>query len=74
MSDLGFLVGEVHAELLIRLNEERVVNSISELAKVPIDRFGIAVAAVDGAMFTTGDAVVPFSIQSSSKLFTLSRG
>ena len=71
MSELGQLVGEVHAELSLRLGEGKVADYIPELAKVPIDRFGIAVATVGGEVFTAGDALEPFSIQSISKLFTL---
>ena len=68
---MGQLVGEVHAELSLRLGEGKVADYIPELAKVPIDRFGIAVATVGGEVFTAGDALEPFSIQSISKLFTL---
>ncbi|WP_332702084.1 glutaminase [Devosia sp.] len=71
MSDLGQLIGEVHAELSVRLGEGQVANYIPELAKVPVERFGIAVATVGGEVFTAGDALEPFSIQSISKLFTL---
>lgn len=71
MSDLGQLIGEVHAELSVRLGEGKVADYIPELAKVPLDRFGIAVATVGGEVFTAGDALEPFSIQSISKLFTL---
>jgi glutaminase len=41
------------------------------LAAVPFDRFGIAVATASGQVFSSGDANVPFSIQSISKVFTL---
>lgn len=41
------------------------------LAGVPFNRFGIAVATVSGEVFSSGDAGVPFSIQSISKVFTL---
>jgi glutaminase len=71
LSDLGQLIGEVHAELSVRLGEGKVADYIPELAKVPLDRFGIAVATVGGEVFTAGDALEPFSIQSISKLFTL---
>ncbi|MGO4189928.1 glutaminase [Pseudarthrobacter sp. TAF60_1] len=45
--------------------------NIPLLAAVPFDRFGIAVATTSGEMFSSGDADVPFSIQSISKVFTL---
>lgn len=71
MSDLGELISEVYAELSVRLGEGQVANYIPELAKVPLERFGVAVATVGGEVFTAGDAAEPFSIQSISKLFTL---
>lgn len=48
-----------------------VPRNIPFLAKVPFDRFGIAVATTSGDVFCSGDADVPFSIQSISKVFTL---
>jgi glutaminase len=45
--------------------------NIPLLAKVPFDTFGIAVAITTGQVFSSGDADVPFSIQSISKVFTL---
>ena len=48
-----------------------VANYIPELARVDPSAFGIAVATVDGRMIAAGDAEAPFSIQSISKVFTL---
>ncbi|MET3175283.1 UNVERIFIED_ORG: glutaminase [Arthrobacter sp. UYCu721] len=45
--------------------------NIPLLAAVPFNRFGIAVATASGEVFSSGDADVPFSIQSISKVFTL---
>jgi glutaminase len=45
--------------------------NIPFLAAVPFNRFGIAVATASGEVFSSGDADVPFSIQSISKVFTL---
>jgi len=45
--------------------------NIPLLAAVPFNRFGIAVATASGDVFSSGDADVPFSIQSISKVFTL---
>lgn len=42
---------------------------IPELAAVDPNRFGIAVATVDGALHKIGDADYPFTIQSISKAF-----
>lgn len=71
MSELQQVVQEIHAELSPRLIEGKVADYIPELAKVPRDRFGIAVATTEGEIVTAGDATEDFSIQSVSKLFTL---
>jgi glutaminase len=49
-----------------------VANYIPELGRVDPAQFGIAVALPSGEEFFAGDAAVPFSIQSISKVFTLS--
>lgn len=49
----------------------RVADYIPALAQVAPDRFGIAVATLDGAVYEAGDSAQPFSIQSISKLFAL---
>ncbi|MGE0650577.1 MAG: glutaminase [Alphaproteobacteria bacterium] len=49
----------------------RVADYIPALAAVPRDRFAMAVLAGDGTLATTGAAEEPFSIQSISKVFTL---
>lgn len=66
-----------YAEILERIERDiapwrtkgRVADYIPELAKVPAERFGMAVVTLDGAVFTVGDAQERFSIQSISKLF-----
>ncbi|GHG52866.1 glutaminase [Sinomonas cellulolyticus] len=50
----------------------RVPDSIPHLHSVDPTSFGIAVATVDGEVTSAGDADVPFSIQSISKVFSLS--
>ena len=42
---------------------------IPELGKVDPNLFGIAIATVDGQIYSVGDALVPFTIQSVSKPF-----
>lgn len=71
MPDLQALIDDVHRALRPRTGEGRVADYIPELGKVPADRFGIAVHTVDGGLFAAGDADEPFSIQSVSKVFTL---
>ena len=48
-----------------------VASYIPALARVPATHFGIALRTCDGHEACAGDAAVPFSIQSISKLFTL---
>lgn len=60
------------AEIVAPLRfEGKVADYIPELAKIPADRFGMAIHTVDGRRFQTGHANERFSIQSISKLFTL---
>ncbi|RKP43535.1 glutaminase [Trinickia fusca] len=47
----------------------RVADYIPELAKVPAERFGMAIVTLGGDVYTVGDANERFSIQSISKLF-----
>lgn len=44
---------------------------IPSLANVDPHQFGMAIASVDGEVHVIGDADVPFSVQSISKVFTL---
>ena len=53
------------------LAEGKVAGYIPALARVDPQRLGIAVVSVDGRVSTAGDARVPFSVQSISKVFTL---
>ncbi len=49
----------------------KVAQYIPELATVDLNQFGIAVAPVNGALVSAGDAGKLFSIQSISKMFSL---
>lgn len=69
--DLQAIVDDIHRELAPRLGEGKVADYIPQLARVDPRRFGMAVVTVDGQVFQAGDAAVPFSIQSISKVFTL---
>ncbi|MGO1660239.1 MAG: glutaminase A [Canibacter sp.] len=46
-----------------------VANYIPELAEVNPDQFGVALATDDGTVYTAGDALTEFSIQSAAKPF-----
>jgi glutaminase len=71
MSNLQQLVDEVHLELRDRLGKGKVADYIPPLSKVSPAKLGLAIATVDGGLITAGDASEAFSIQSISKLFTL---
>jgi len=62
---------QIHAELKPVIGQGQVASYIPELAKVSPHHFGMAVVGIDGSVVSVGDADVPFSIQSISKLFTL---
>lgn len=71
MTDLAAIVGDIHQALLPRLGEGKVATYIPELADVDPRQLGIAVVTVDGDVHLAGDAETRFSIQSISKVFTL---
>ena len=52
-------------------NLGKVADYIPALAAIDPNKFGIAVTMVDGRQFCAGDALEPFSLQSISKVFTL---
>lgn len=62
---------KAYRELEPCLGEGRIAEYIPELACVDPRQLGIAVATIDGHSAVVGDADVPFSIQSISKVFTL---
>ncbi|MEO0576838.1 MAG: glutaminase, partial [Pseudomonadota bacterium] len=53
------------------LGQGTVASYIPALEKIDANQLGMAVATVDGNIATAGDAQVPFSVQSISKVFTL---
>ena len=71
MDDLQTLVNDIHREIAARSERGRVADYIPPLAEVDPQHFGIAIATVDGQEFVAGDADTAFSIQSVSKVFTL---
>ena len=71
MADLQAIVDEIHEKLTPRLDEGKVADYIPQLAHVDPKKFGMAIVTVDGEVVKVGDADLPFSIQSISKVFTL---
>ena len=71
MSDLEAAVQEIASEMKGREDRGEVANYIPELARVDPGAFALAVTTVDGQTVAAGDAETPFSVQSISKVFTL---
>ncbi|MEM7398664.1 MAG: glutaminase A [Pseudomonadota bacterium] len=61
-------LNEIHARVA-QIEGGAPADYIPELGKVDPDLFGIAIATVDGQLYTVGDAHAPFTIQSVSKPF-----
>jgi glutaminase len=66
------ILAAIADEVRPSLGDGKVADYIPALARVPAGQFGIAVRTTDGREFCAGDASTPFSIQSISKVFTLS--
>lgn len=71
MADIASIVGEIAEEMRGATDRGRVADYIPPLAAVSPERFGIAVVLADGTVHLGGDALEPFSIQSVSKVFSL---
>ena len=71
MAELSDLVQNIATEMATAIERGRVADYIPELAKVPANRFGLVVISADGREVAAGDADIPFSIQSISKVFAL---
>ncbi len=71
MPDLEQVLSEIAAEMASRPDRGEVATYIPQLGRVDPMRFGIAVSTADGRMLLAGDAEEPFSIQSVSKVFSL---
>src|SRR6195952_560757 len=70
-SDLRTIVKEIADEMAQREDRGEVANYIPELANVHNKRFGLVVIDGAGNVAAAGDSEMPFSIQSISKVFTL---
>jgi glutaminase len=71
LTDLDATVREIAAEMAARTHRGVVASYIPELARIDPSAFGIAVIEADGRAVVAGDSDTPFSIQSISKVFTL---
>lgn len=71
LDELQETVNEIAEEMRARKDRGTVASYIPELAKADPDAFGIAIADNHGNVISAGDADEAFSIQSISKVFTL---
>ncbi|ACL59372.1 glutaminase [Methylobacterium nodulans] len=71
MPDLTSVVQEIAEEMRERPDRGEVATYIPELARADPKAFGLVVIDADGQVAAAGDSDVPFSIQSISKVFTL---
>lgn len=65
------ILSAVYRDVAPHIGEGKVADYIPALAKVDPRKFGMAIVTIDGAVHTIGDAEDIFSIQSISKVFTL---
>ena len=66
------IVQEIPAHVSHLFDKGRVADYIPALACIPADKFGFSLLTATGDRFETGDCQERFSIQSISKVFTLS--
>ena len=71
MDNYRDILDEINEEIQPFLTKGKVATYIPELAKIPVNKFAMALHTVEGEQFSVGDAGEAFSIQSISKLFTL---
>jgi len=71
MADLSEVVADIAAEMVRATGRGTVASYIPELAKVDPTAFAICVIDRDGNAHVGGEVDTPFSIQSVSKVFTL---
>jgi glutaminase len=69
--DLSDIAATVLRDMRPHLGRGRVADYIPALARVDPRHFGLAIVTCDGEIAVAGDADVPFSVQSISKVFTL---
>jgi glutaminase len=67
------ILDEVYSEIQPYIGDGKVADYIPALARIDPGKFGMAVVTVQGDIYTVGDAHEPFSIQSVSKVFTLTQ-
>ncbi|WP_372742086.1 glutaminase [Neptunomonas sp.] len=65
------ILDKIAEEMALRTDRGKVADYIPQLASIDPDQFGMAIVLPDGRQFSAGCADKAFSIQSISKVFTL---
>ena len=71
MHDMQAILDDIATKVTALPDRGKVATYIPQLACVDPDQFGMTVALPDGTVYSSGDAQTLFSIQSISKVFTL---
>jgi glutaminase len=71
MDRLADILQDITAKAIAQTDRGKPADYIPALARVDPARFGIAIVEANGMVHVAGDANQPFSIQSVSKVFTL---
>ena len=71
MPDLATIARDITAEMSGAVERGKVADYIPSLGRISPQHFGISIVTEDGRTISAGDAEEPFSIQSVSKVFTL---
>ncbi len=71
--DFPAILAQIAEDVAPLTTQGHVADYIPRLAEVPPDQFAMVVTTIDGDVYRHGDADVPFSVQSISKTFTLTR-
>ncbi len=71
MTDLRNVVNSIAQRCSAEIDRGTVATYIPQLAHIDPNQFGMAIVTENGEEIVTGDADAPFSIQSISKVFTL---
>ncbi|TAJ15169.1 glutaminase [Marinilabiliaceae bacterium JC017] len=69
--DYQSIIEEIYKEVFPLTNSGKVADYIPELGKIDPSQLGIAIVTLDGKIYETGASRINFSIQSISKVFTL---
>jgi len=73
MIEYQTILDEIHNSFILKKNKGTVATYIPELSNVDINNFGIHLNRINGESYSIGNYDTAFSIQSISKVFTLTK-